>query len=71
VAQDTQTNEVHLHSQIRTWFLRAETPFDFATLNGMLYSQLFLTPAEDPWLGVARPGTFTGLPGDGIARERR
>jgi hypothetical protein len=30
-----------------------------------------MTPADDPWLGVATPDAFTGLPRDGIAAALR
>ncbi len=70
VAQDSRRNELELHARVRGWFL-ARQPLDFAALNERLYRELFLTPADDPWLGLGTPGTFTGLPGDGIEREPR
>ncbi|HET6583568.1 MAG TPA: hypothetical protein VFG69_08970 [Nannocystaceae bacterium] len=45
---------------------RNGAPLDFTAVNEWLYSSLFLTPATDPWLGLATPGTFTGLPRDGV-----
>jgi hypothetical protein len=71
VARDTLANETGLRPQIRAWFMDAETPLGFADLNARLYAQLFLTPADDAWLGIDRRGTFTGLPGDGLSREPR
>jgi hypothetical protein len=37
-------------------------------VNRWIYRDLFLTPAEDRWLGMAAPGVFTGLSGDGVNR---
>jgi hypothetical protein len=31
-----------------------------------VYATLFRTPAEDPWLGMATPAVFSGIPNDGI-----
>jgi hypothetical protein len=39
---------------------------DFDDVNAWLYATVFLTPAVDPWLGMATPGVFTGLPRDGV-----
>ena len=41
---------------------------EFAELSRRLYEELFLTPADDPWLGISTPMIFTGLPGDGVLR---
>jgi hypothetical protein len=35
-------------------------------VNRWLYAELFLTPAEDRWLGMVAPDVFTGLSGDGV-----
>jgi len=51
------------------WLADPEGPPSFEKLNRRVYDELFLTPATDPWLGMSVEGTFTGLPGDGIARQ--
>ena len=38
-----------------TW----ETPLD--QLDERVYSELFLTPGSDPWLGLASPETYLAL----------
>jgi hypothetical protein len=50
---------------------RAEmgAPIDFGSVNQWLYASVFLTPADDAWLGMATPGVFTGLPHDGVVVE--
>jgi len=34
---------------------------DLEGLNGWVYAELFLTPAGDPWLGLAPENTYTAL----------
>lgn len=36
-----------------------------AAINNWVYSQVFLTPAEDPWLGLAPPDVFSAIESDG------
>jgi hypothetical protein len=64
--RDTAYNELVLHQQIHAK-LASGPALDLAGLNRWVYAALFLTPAEEPWLGMATPDTFTGLPRDGIA----
>jgi hypothetical protein len=40
---------------------------DFEQLNKVIYSDVFVTPRSDAWLGMAQPGGFTGLPADGLS----
>jgi hypothetical protein len=66
IAADTALDELKLRWQIHSWFADRAAPDTFAALNRRIYDELFLTPAHDPWLGMATPGIFTGLPADGI-----
>ena len=65
IVADTGLNLTQLrsmvHSQLAS-FAREHIPADFDQLNAWVYGTLFLTPATDPWLGMANPGVFTGLP---------
>lgn len=63
--RDVAYNELVLHSVIHDRMMSGS--IDLAQLNRWVYAELFLTPAEDPWLGMATPDIFTGLPRDGIA----
>jgi hypothetical protein len=68
IALDGIRNEYLLHSQLHQWFLtefRAETS-DLDRLNARVYSQLFLTPDSDPWLGLVGPDSFSAIEGEGI-----
>jgi hypothetical protein len=65
MTRDAAYNELVLHQQIHARM--AAQGGSFAELNRWIYSALFLTAADDPWLGMATPDVFTALPRDGIA----
>lgn len=69
ILADTALNQLVLRTQISRELVRrlnTDTPADFASLNAWIYSNVFHTPASDPWLGLVPRDTFTGLPGDGV-----
>lgn len=66
VAVDTERNELQLRRSIHDWFAMFAVLPDLEWLNELVYRELFLTPREDPWLGLANPGMITGLPRDGV-----
>lgn len=66
IGAETVLNEAGFHYQIRSWFIQRAAPSNFTELNERVYAELFRTPANDPWLGMATPGILTGLPGDGL-----
>jgi hypothetical protein len=68
-ALDTLQLRRIVHAQL-AGLARAELPMRFADVNAWVYGTLFLTPAADPWLGMATPGVFTGLPRDGVVEPR-
>ncbi|MBE9028999.1 hypothetical protein IQ266_04385 [filamentous cyanobacterium LEGE 11480] len=68
MALDTVRNEYQLHSQLHQWFSEQQNMASFEQLNQRVYSQLFLTPANDPWLGLSPTGAFAAIEGDGIVR---
>jgi hypothetical protein len=49
---DGLRNEFIMHRRIHGWFTVPPVATDFATVNARVYSELFLTPANDPWLGL-------------------
>ncbi|MDC0717482.1 hypothetical protein [Nannocystis bainbridge] len=66
LALDTLRNEQEIHREIHEWWARgADAPRDLSTLVRRVYDDLFLTPARDPWLGLADPKTYGGLVGGG------
>jgi hypothetical protein len=50
-AIDGVRNEALLHRRVHEW-LAADGEIRFSRLNDRVYSELFLTPASDPWLGL-------------------
>ena len=66
IAADSAMNESTLHRRIHSWLASPDAPTTLADLNERVYSELFVTPTSDPWLGMATKGVFSGLPGDGI-----
>jgi hypothetical protein len=38
-------------------------------LNKRVYSELFLTPASDPWLGLLPESTYSALTNEGCVTE--
>jgi len=53
IAEDTVRNEYLLHSTIHDWLAASRVVPDLAAFNENVYSQIFLTPSSDPWLGLA------------------
>jgi hypothetical protein len=64
MALDTVRNEYLLHGKIYQWLL-ADRRHNFASLNQRVYSELFLTPASDAWLGLNPADAFAAIEQDG------
>jgi hypothetical protein len=45
-----------------------ESGLSLTAINNWVYSQVFLTPADDPWLGLAPPDVFSAIEADGRSR---
>lgn len=65
LAVDTEKNRLllarRIHERLR------ERPLEgFESFNRWVYGSLFLTPREDPWLGLVEPGGFSALPSEGL-----
>ncbi|HKZ77676.1 MAG TPA: hypothetical protein VJ124_05075 [Pyrinomonadaceae bacterium] len=67
IALDTVRNEYLMHTKLYTW-LFGDRNRDVAALNKKVYSELFLTPAADPWLGLFSIDTYMALENGGIVR---
>jgi hypothetical protein len=68
IALDTVRNEYLMHTKLYMWLI-ANRQDDVEALNRKVYSELFLTPATDPWLGLFSPDVYTALQGGGISRN--
>lgn len=69
LAEDTVRNEYDLRVKIHRWFAEGGVR-DFAQLNQRVYSELFLTPASDPWLGLVAINVYPALENDGILLKK-
>jgi hypothetical protein len=68
LARDTLWNAMVLHTRIHDWL--ASTPeIAWSDLNERVYTELFGTPASDPWMGLHDPTLFTGLAEGGTRFE--
>eukprot|EP00752_Nemacystus_decipiens_P014078 g12514.t1 len=66
IALDTARNEHLLRRELCDWFVASEGPMDFDQLNSRVYAELFLTPEEDPWLGLVPADTYSALDEGGL-----
>jgi hypothetical protein len=65
LAEDTRHNETVLHRRVHEWFVNDEVG-DVDALNERVYAELFLTPSNDPWLGLVEPTVYTALEKGGL-----
>ncbi|OUL34211.1 hypothetical protein BV372_14675 [Nostoc sp. T09] len=68
IALDTVRNEYTLHSKIHQWFMQGNETNDVSALNEKVYSELFLTPSSDPWLGLMSSESYSAIDNDGIRK---
>jgi hypothetical protein len=69
IAEDTVRNEYTFHAKIHEWLATAGTPREVDALNRRVYAELFLTPDNDPWLGLAPEDTFSALENGGLVQN--
>jgi hypothetical protein len=65
MAVDTVRNQFDLHLRIHEW-LEANPGISLRELNARVYTELFKTPADDPWLGLAPGDAYAALEGNGL-----
>jgi hypothetical protein len=68
MALDTVRNEYLLQPKIYEWLLSSSFN-DVESLNERVYSQLFLTPSSDPWLGLAPGDAYTAIDNEGVIKN--
>jgi hypothetical protein len=67
IALDTVRNQYLLQPQIYQWLIDSPA-FDLNRFNEQVYSQLFLTPSSDPWLGLSPIDGYAGIENEGIKK---
>ena len=71
IAIDTVRNDYTFRRQIHEWFATKQVPLamNVDDLNERVYAQLFLTPRNDPWLGLVPGDVYTALENNGVAQN--
>jgi hypothetical protein len=67
IAIDAKRNDYLLRPSLYVW-LNKGWDQDVDKLNERVYSELFLTPRADAWLGLYSPDIYTALEGNGIIK---
>ena len=70
IAEDSIRNQYLLHRQLHEWFTNGEAPPELNALNEKIYAKLFLTPSNDPWLGLMPANTYSGLSENGVVATK-
>lgn len=65
ISIDTARNEFLLRPTLLVWLAKDEGN-NLEKFNGKIYSELFLTPKADKWLGLYAPDIYTALDGNGV-----
>lgn len=68
IALDTVRNEYLMHTKLYVWLLKDPARNDVAKLNEKVYTNLFLTPKSDPWLGLFSADVYTALDNGGVVK---
>jgi hypothetical protein len=67
IALDSVRNEFLLHARIHQWLIEnPDSARDVEKFNRRVYAELFLTPDNDPWLGLAPADTLSALDDEGL-----
>jgi hypothetical protein len=67
VALDTVRNDFRFHTKLYEWMNREDVS-DLEKFNSRVYSEIFLTPDSDKWLGLYSADVYTALDGNGIIK---
>jgi alpha-D-ribose 1-methylphosphonate 5-triphosphate synthase subunit PhnG len=65
IALDTVRNQYLLQPKIYQWLLVEGEQQTLDQLNDRVYSELFLTPNQDPWLGLVSSQSYSAIEEDG------
>lgn len=68
VGLDTVRNNYMLRSKILEFLGSGGQTLSLGALNSWVYDKIFLTPEQDPWLGLAPPDVFSAIDGNGQGR---
>ena len=63
---DTVKNEYLMHAKICEWLAQSDKPVAFQGVQRPRLRRHFLTPGNDPWLGLAPADAFSAIDNGGI-----
>jgi len=66
ISEDTVRNEYLFHTKIHEWLATEPATLNPDAFNSKVYTELFLTPDSDPWLGLVQPDICTALENNGL-----
>ncbi len=72
LAEDTIRNELSVRRALLSHMLAASggrAREDLSALNRWVYASLFLTPREDPWLGLLAPDAYSAIEREGLMQR--
>ena len=70
IALDQVRNEYLIQSTIHAW-LESEPAPELNQLNERVYRELFLTPLNDPWMGLLQNEVYFALPSNGAFEQQK
>jgi hypothetical protein len=65
INEDSLRNEYHLHVRIHQWFAMGMPIPPREQLVAHVYSEMFLSPLNDPWYGLSNPDIYSAIQNDG------
>ena len=65
IVMDTVRNNYMLRTKILLFLAGPARSLTLSQINDWVYARIFLTPREDPWLGLAPQDVFTGIDANG------
>lgn len=68
INKDSVKNEYALHAKIHEWFL-AGAANELKPFNDKIYTELFLTPGSDPWLGLVPANAYSAIDNEGLINK--
>lgn len=66
IAIDSVRNEYMLHRRIHEWLAGGQGQIGIERFNQRVYAELFLTPLNDPWMGLAPSDAYAALDFGGL-----
>jgi hypothetical protein len=68
IAEDTARNRYTFETTLHQWFAAGTLTKDLRALNEKIYSELFLTPSSDRWLGLLPADSYNGIENEGVGK---